>query len=97
MFDIQNYTSFLVAFLILQMIPGAGTLAILTATARNGISAGLGAVAGTLFGDFLFSAMVSLHEKHGFSESDFARALKPSSTNNLLTSRPETTEGSVRT
>ncbi len=54
MFDIQNYVSFVAAILVFQLIPGAGTLAILNATARNGIKAGLGAVAGTLLGDFLF-------------------------------------------
>lgn len=54
MFDIQNYTGFLAAIIVFQMIPGAGTLAILNATARNGVGAGLGAVFGTLFGDFLF-------------------------------------------
>ena len=54
MFDIQNYTSFLTAILVFQLIPGAGTLAILNATARNGVGAGLGAVLGTLVGDFLF-------------------------------------------
>lgn len=54
MFDIQNYTSFLTAILVFQLIPGAGTLAILNATARNGVAAGLSAVLGTLVGDFLF-------------------------------------------
>lgn len=54
MFDIQNYTSFLAAIVVFQLVPGAGTLAILNATARNGIGAGLGAVFGTLVGDFLF-------------------------------------------
>lgn len=54
MFDIQNYTGFLAAILIFQMVPGAGTLAILNATARNGVGAGLGAVLGTLTGDILF-------------------------------------------
>jgi threonine/homoserine/homoserine lactone efflux protein len=53
-FDIQNYTSFLAAIVVFQLVPGAGTLAILNATARNGIGAGLGAVFGTLVGDFLF-------------------------------------------
>lgn len=55
MFDIQNYYSFLLAILVFQLIPGAGTIAILNATARNGVSAGLGAVMGTLLGDFVFS------------------------------------------
>ena len=54
MFDIQNYTSFIVAIIIFQAIPGPGTLAILNATARNGIGAGLGAVAGTILGDFIY-------------------------------------------
>jgi leucine efflux protein len=54
MFDIQNYGSFIAAIVIFQLIPGPGTLAILNATARNGVGAGLGAVLGTLAGDFLF-------------------------------------------
>ena len=54
MFDIQNDASFVGAIFIFQLIPGAGTLAILNATARNGIGAGLGAVLGTLLGDFIF-------------------------------------------
>jgi leucine efflux protein len=53
-FDIHNYTSFLAAIVIFQLVPGAGTLAILNATASNGVCAGLGAVSGTLAGDFLF-------------------------------------------
>lgn len=54
MFDIQNYYSFIAAIVVFQLIPGAGTIAILNATARNGIRAGLGAVFGTLLGDFAF-------------------------------------------
>ena len=54
MFDIQNYTSFVLAILVFQLIPGAGTIAILNATARNGARAGLAAVVGTLCGDFVF-------------------------------------------
>lgn len=54
MFDIQNYSSFIAAIVVFQIVPGPGTLAILNATARNGIGAGLGAVFGTLAGDFLF-------------------------------------------
>lgn len=54
MFDIQNYMSFIAAILIFQLIPGPGTLAILNATARNGIGAGFGAVMGTLLGDFTY-------------------------------------------
>lgn len=54
MFDIQNYQSFVAAIVVFQLIPGPGTLAILNATARNGVGAGLDAVIGTLVGDFLF-------------------------------------------
>ncbi len=54
MFDIQNYTSFLIAILIFQLVPGPGTIAILNATAKNGSGAGFGAVLGTLLGDFIY-------------------------------------------
>jgi len=53
-FEIQNYASFVAAILVFQLIPGAGTLVILNATARNGIGAGLGSVWGTLAGDFIY-------------------------------------------
>ena len=60
--QIQNYESFIAAVLIFQLIPGPGTLAILNATARNGIAAGLGAVVGTLLGDmvYMIAAIVGL-------------------------------------
>ncbi|MBU1181337.1 MAG: LysE family translocator [Pseudomonadota bacterium] len=54
MFEIQNYASFVAAIIVFQLIPGAGTLVILNATARNGIGAGLGSVWGTLVGDFVY-------------------------------------------
>ena len=54
MFDIQNYGSFIASILIFQAIPGAGTIAILDSTARNGRAAGMASVLGTLTGDFLF-------------------------------------------
>ncbi len=54
MFDIHNYASFVLAILVFQLVPGPGTIAILNATARNGVGAGLGAVLGTLAGDFLY-------------------------------------------
>lgn len=62
MFEIQNYASFIAAILVFQLIPGPGTLAILNATARNGIAAGLGAVLGTLLGDLVYmvAAVVGL-------------------------------------
>lgn len=54
MFDIQNYASFVTAIILFQVIPGPGTLAILGATARSGVGAGMGAVCGTLLGDFIY-------------------------------------------
>lgn len=54
MFGIENYGSFVAAILVFQAAPGPGTLAILNATARNGVGAGLAAVAGTLVGDFVY-------------------------------------------
>jgi leucine efflux protein len=53
-FEIQNYASFVAAIIVFQIVPGAGTLVILNATARNGIGAGLGSVWGTLAGDFIY-------------------------------------------
>ncbi len=37
MFGIQNYPSFVTAILIFQLVPGPGTLAILSATAQDGV------------------------------------------------------------
>lgn len=54
MFNIQNYASFVLAILVFQLIPGPGTIAILNATARNGVRAGGAAVLGTVCGDFVF-------------------------------------------
>lgn len=54
MFDIQNYAGFIAAIVVFQLIPGPGTLAILNATARSGVGAGMGAVIGTLAGDFVY-------------------------------------------
>lgn len=52
MFHIHNYLGFNLAILVFSAVPGAGTVAILDATARGGRSVGLSAVAGTLAGDF---------------------------------------------
>jgi threonine/homoserine/homoserine lactone efflux protein len=54
MFGIHNYTDFVAAVAVFQLIPGPGTLTILNATARRGLRSGLAAVAGTLAGDLLF-------------------------------------------
>ena len=54
MFGIHNYASFVAAIVAFQIIPGPGTLTILSATARHGPRSGMGAVFGTLTGDLLF-------------------------------------------
>jgi leucine efflux protein len=54
MLGIQNYPGFVLAIVAFQVIPGPGTLAILNATTRHGVRSGMGAVLGTLAGDFLF-------------------------------------------
>jgi threonine/homoserine/homoserine lactone efflux protein len=53
-FGIQNYGSFIAAIVVFQLIPGPGTLAILNATARQGVAAGMAAVLGTLLGDLVY-------------------------------------------
>ncbi len=60
MFDIQNYGSFILTIILFQLIPGAGTITILSATARRGIGAGMKAVFGTLSGDFLYMSAATL-------------------------------------
>ena len=54
MFGIQNYGSFVMAVVAFQIIPGAGTVTILNATARKGIGGGMKSVLGTLLGDFIY-------------------------------------------
>jgi threonine/homoserine/homoserine lactone efflux protein len=54
MFDIQNYGSFIMAVVVFQIIPGAGTITILNATAQNGVGTGMKAVFGTLAGDVIY-------------------------------------------
>ncbi len=54
MFGIHNYGSFIAAVLVFQLIPGAGTISILNATARNGMGGGMKAVFGTLSGDLVY-------------------------------------------
>ena len=54
MFDIHHYASFVAAIMVFQLIPGPGTIAILNATAHNGVRVGGAAVMGTVSGDFVF-------------------------------------------
>lgn len=60
MFQIQNYSAFILAVLLFQLIPGAGTIAILNAAARKGVRGGMGAVFGTLTGDFIYMSAAVL-------------------------------------
>jgi threonine/homoserine/homoserine lactone efflux protein len=54
MFGIHDYPGFVLSIVAFQIVPGPGTLTILNATARHGVRSGMGAVLGTLTGDFLF-------------------------------------------
>jgi len=54
MFNIQNYGSFIMAIVVFQIIPGAGTITILNATARKGVGIGMSTVFGTITGDFIY-------------------------------------------
>lgn len=54
MFEIQNYSSFIMAVIAFQLFPGAGTVTILNATARRGVSIGMSTVLGTITGDFIY-------------------------------------------
>lgn len=60
MFEIQSYYSFILAILLFQLFPGAGTVAILTATATGGVRSGMSAVYGTLLGDFIYMSSAVL-------------------------------------
>ena len=54
MFGIQHYASFIAAIIAFQLAPGAGTLAVVNAAARNGFRGGMCSVFGTLLGDFVY-------------------------------------------
>lgn len=60
MFDIESYSSFILAIIVFQLFPGAGTIAILTATAAGGVRSGICAVYGTLLGDAIYMSSAVL-------------------------------------
>jgi threonine/homoserine/homoserine lactone efflux protein len=60
MFGIHNYPGFVLAIIAFQILPGPGTLAILSATARHGVRSGMAAVCGMLTGDFLYMSSAVL-------------------------------------
>jgi leucine efflux protein len=49
--DIQNYGAFVVAFIVLMLIPGPGNLALIGSAAKGGLRGGLASVLGLLVGD----------------------------------------------
>ena len=51
MFGIQNYGAFVVAFIILMLIPGPGNLALISSAAQGALRGGLASVLGLLLGD----------------------------------------------
>ena len=51
MFGIPDYGAFVVAIIVFLAIPGPGNLALLTATAKGGVRAGLAATFGVIAGD----------------------------------------------
>ena len=51
MFGIADYGAFVVAIIVFLAIPGPGNLALLTATAKGGVRAGMAATFGVIAGD----------------------------------------------
>jgi leucine efflux protein len=51
MSGIQNYGAFVLAFIVLMLIPGPGNLALIGSAAKGGVRGGLASVLGLLFGD----------------------------------------------
>ncbi|MBC3928329.1 LysE family transporter [Undibacterium sp. CY21W] len=51
MLGVTDYGSFVIAFIVLLIIPGPGNLALITSTSKGGIKGGLAATFGVIFGD----------------------------------------------
>jgi threonine/homoserine/homoserine lactone efflux protein len=51
MFGIADYGAFVVAIIVFLAIPGPGNLALLTATGKDGVRAGMVATLGVIAGD----------------------------------------------
>ena len=51
MFGVADYGAFVVAIVVFLAIPGPGNLALLTATAKGGVRAGMAATLGVILGD----------------------------------------------
>ena len=51
MFGITNYSAFVVAFILLLLLPGPGNLALITSAGKGGLTGGAASVFGLLVGD----------------------------------------------
>jgi leucine efflux protein len=51
MFGITNYGAFVIAFVLLLLLPGPGNLALITSTSKGGLKGGLAATLGIMAGD----------------------------------------------
>jgi leucine efflux protein len=51
MFGISNYSAFVIAFILLLLLPGPGNLALITSTGKGGLKGGLAATLGIMAGD----------------------------------------------
>lgn len=51
MLGVTDYGAFVIAFIIMLAIPGPGNFALITATGKGGIKAGLAATCGVIVGD----------------------------------------------
>jgi leucine efflux protein len=51
MFGITNYSAFVIAFILLLLLPGPGNLALITSTSKGGVKGGLAATFGVMLGD----------------------------------------------
>lgn len=62
MLGVTDYGAFVIAIIILLLIPGPGNLALITSTSKGGIKGGLGATLGVITGDqvLLWCALAGL-------------------------------------
>ena len=51
MLGITNYSAFVIAFILLLLLPGPGNLALITSTSKGGVKGGLAATMGIVAGD----------------------------------------------
>jgi leucine efflux protein len=51
MFGISNYSAFVIAFILLLLLPGPGNLALITSAGKGGLKGGIASIFGLLLGD----------------------------------------------